>query len=193
MRECEWHRVGVDDLIPGKVVNNFIGGQAVRIVKGESVNLYSCYLFNKLAGKSIYSFPEQGHDVDLLSLISSESCEDLVGIYLQEKGYRLIASSCKRSTMNYEYVLRHRESHAPAIAQVKQGAHDFDIQEYSEGHPGLEVFLFTTRGEYRGEKTPRVHCLNANEMRDFALQNRNIMSGEIQSWIEFLEDVAKRS
>ena len=193
VRECEWHKLGLDDLVPGKVVNSFIQGYAVQGVHDATVNLYSHHLFNQLAGEPIYPVPEQARDIDLLSLISSESCEDLVGIYLQEKGYRLIPSSCKRSTMYYEFVLRHKESHMPAIVQVKQGTHNFNIQEYSKWHPGVEIFLFTTRGEYRGEKDVRVHCLDANEMRDFALQNRNIMSGEIQSWIEFLEDVGKRS
>ena len=71
------------------------------------------------------------HDVklDLFDLIFPEDCEDIVGIYLQEKqGYRLIPSSCKLDTVKTEFVLKTAEG--KAHVQVKQGNVDLHIDEF---------------------------------------------------------------
>ncbi len=120
----------------------------------------------------------------MFSLISSEDCEDIIGIFLQEKGYRMIPSSCKADTSAYEFVLKHVRTGHTAIVQVKQGYVDLNIDDYSDLQS--EVYLFTTHGEYIGETSQNVHCIDPVEIKTFVASMRNIMSDRLVTWIEIL-------
>lgn len=190
IRECDWKKVGEIDSVPGKVVNSFIPSRTVQAVDDDSVRLYSQYLFNFLSEKHHYSL--QSVSPDLFSLISSDDCEDIVGIFLQEeKGYRMIPSSCKADTAAYEFVLKHIETGKTAVAQVKQGYVNLDIDDYS-GLPS-EVYLFTTHGEYTGGNSKNVHCLDTEEIRNFALSKKHIMSDRLRTWIKILNELGKEN
>lgn len=190
IRECDWKKVGEIDSVPGKVVNSFIPSRTVQAVDDDSVRLYSQYLFNFLSEKHHYSM--QSVSPDLFSLISSDDCEDIVGIFLQEeKGYRMIPSSCKADTAAYEFVLKHIETGKTAVAQVKQGYVNLDIDDYS-GLPS-EVYLFTTHGVYTGMNSKNVHCLDTEEIRNFALSKKHIMSDRLRTWIKILKQLGKEN
>ena len=130
-------------------------------------------------------------DPNLFSLIADEDCEDIVGIYLQEKsGYRLIPSTCKRDTPKTEFVLRNTDG--KAHVQVRQGENaNLDRDDYRDYDPSepCEWFLFTTSGKYNGGTYNYVHCLDPIKMRDFALNNRSLMSRRVQSFIQFMEQL----
>jgi len=179
--------VGEVDSVPGKVVNSFIPSRTVQIVDDESVRLYSQYLFNSLSQHAHYSLPTVS--ADLFALISSEDCEDLVGLFLQEKGYRIIPSSCRADTAAYEFVLKHTETGKPAVAQVKQGYVNLNINDYSM--LDSEVYLFTSRGEYTGGPSQNVHCIDKDELKAFAFNRREIMSNRLKAWIEMAEQIGK--
>lgn len=186
IRDCVWYKVGTVDLVPGKVVNSYISGSTVQAVDDIGVINYSMYIANKLSGEYKYSI--ENNNSDFLSLISSDDCEDLVGIYLQYIGYNMIASSCKSDTAFYEYVMKHRETGEKAVAQVKQGAVDLNIDKYSK--LGCKVYLLTTKGDYIGKGSQNVHCLDPNDMTAFALNNYYLMTERIQRWIDFTKHQA---
>ena len=190
VRDCEWHEIGPVDSVPGKVVNSF-RGRAVQQAHGDSVSLYSRYLYNKLCDQSFYDLAEEHSSVDLFTLISAEDCEDLVGVYLQEKGYRFVPSSCKSHTAGYEFVLKNRETGRRAVVQVKQGQINLDGEEYGDAFGGDDVFLFTTQGNYIGDERENVHCLDSKKMRSFALANRKVLSDRLNRWITFCEEMQR--
>ena len=193
VRDCEWYEVGLVDSVPGKVVNSFIQPRTAQQVNGDSVNLYSRYLYNQLCTEPLYDLAGEHGDVDLFTLISAEDCEDVVGIYLQEEGYRLIPSSCKSSTSRYEFVLKNRETGRRAVVQVKQGQIDLNREEYGDAFEGDDVFLFTTHGNYVGAERANAHCLGPGEMRDFVLANRGVLSERLNRWIDFLRGNVKET
>tara|TARA_B100000315_G_scaffold239549_1_gene258438 strand:- start:2020 stop:2916 length:897 start_codon:yes stop_codon:yes gene_type:complete len=182
-RDCEWFRVGTVDSVPGKVVNSFIPARTVQTVADDSVAYYSQLLFNKLSGNVVYG-PDRT-DVSLFSLASAEDCEDIVGAYLQEQGYRLIPSSCKSDTVAYEFVLKHRDSGRRAVVQVKQGV-PIDLAKYES--LDCDVFLFTTQGRYVGTPSKNIHCLSVEEMIAFALANQALLSDRLKNWMRYLAD-----
>ncbi len=190
VRKCEWRKVGLVDSVPGKVANSFIPRRTVQ--KVDSVNLYSRYLYNKLCTESFYDLSEEHDDIDLFTLISAEDCEDIVGIYLQEKGYRLIPSSCKSSTAGYEFVLKNRETGRRAVVQVKQGQPELNREEYGDAFGRDEVFLFSTQGNYTGAERANVHCLTPEKMRGFVLANREVLSDRLNQWIDFYEGMQRK-
>ena len=121
-----------------------------------------------------------------LVCISPEDCEDIVGIYLQEKlGYRLIPSTCKNDTLKTEFVLKNTAGRT-AYVQVKQNV-SLNIDDYAQNLGHLcDWYLFTTNDEYYGGEHAHVHCLNPEEIRNFAFNNRNLMSGRVQTFIEYI-------
>lgn len=189
VRQCEWYLVGTVDSVPGKIVNAFIPSATVQKVDDKSASAYSHYLFNRLCGRSFCNLEQMCNDVDLLSLVSAEDCEDIVGIYLQCQGYRLIPSSCRSDTAGYEFVLKRKGSGESAVVQVKQGGPPLDASEYSEIFQEEKVFLFHTQGNYTGNRQSNVECLDPEEMKQFALSNRKIMSDRLNIWIDIWQEM----
>lgn len=183
VRDCDWNLVGKVDSVPGKVVNSYFRGRTVQVVNDESVETYSSYLYNKFQNSEFYELPSS--KLDFFKMLSAEDCEDLVGLYLQEKGYLIIPSSCKINTAAYEYVMIHAKTGDSAVAQVKQGEIDIQISDYS-AIPG-QVFLFTTHGKYLGNPHKNVSCLSPKEIFDFAKRNFQKMSGTIRRWLSITE------
>lgn len=181
VRPCRWFQTGGVDSVPGKVLNSFRPSRTVQAVHNNTSNFYSKLKYNELSGEDVYPL-SGGEEPDLFSLISPEDCEDIVGIYLQEQhGYRLIPSSCKHDTVKTEFVLKKAEG-KPAYVQVKQGV-DLNMDEFKDN--SVAWFLFATNGRYIGTGDEHVHCLAPDTMRDFALDNRELMSNRVRTFIDF--------
>ena len=176
------------DSVPGKVVNSFRPSATVQRVYDATSSLYSKIKFNLLSGRAVYDLHGNEDNLDLFSLISPDDCEDIVGIYLQEKhGYRLIPSSRKRDTGKTEFVLKAVDGRR-ANVRVKQGNIALDVGEFKHDRDNpCEWFLFTTQGQYCGKGDEHLRCLSPDDMRDFAFANRNIMSGRVRTFIDFCE------
>ena len=128
VRPCTWFPTGGVDSVPGKVLNSFRAGRTVQAVDDETVSFYSRLRYNRLSKEAAYDLPGDLKR-DLFALIWPEDCEDIVGIYLQEKhGYRLIPSSCKLCTDKTEFILKTAEG-KQAYVQVKQGNVDLNADE----------------------------------------------------------------
>lgn len=186
VRLCEWFPTGGVDSVPGKVLNSFIPPATVQRVRNDSSNRYSRVKYNQLVGCAHYKLAAD-NSPDLLALISPEDCEDIVAIYLQEKlGYRFIPSSHRSDTVKTEFVLKTTEG-KQAYVQVKQGNIDLDMDEFKQNDEDpRDWYLFTTNGRYTGKGHDGVHCLKADDMRNFALKHRNLMSNRVQTWIDFV-------
>jgi len=166
------------------VLNSFRAARTVQAVYDDTSSFYTMLKYNQLSREAFYDLSVNKR-LDLFALISPEDCEDIVGIYLQEKlGYRLIPSSCKKDTLKTEFVLKTPEG--KAHVQVKQGYEDLNMDdfEYDPGDP-CEWFLFTSNGQYLGRGHDHLHCLNPDDMREFALANRDLMSSRVQTFIDF--------
>ena len=90
VRPCRWFRTGGTDSVPGKILNSFRPGRTVQPVYDETTGFYSKLKYNQLSREPVYDL-SSNVERDLFALISPEDCEDVVGIYLQEEGYRLIS------------------------------------------------------------------------------------------------------
>lgn len=181
VRGCQWVEVGAPDAVPGKVIGSLDVGGTLQRVNGETIQEYSVMLYQRLSDGD-----GDGDTVDtddIFSLLHPEDCEDLVALYLQENGYRLIPSTCKTTTSTYEYVLKHRDTGEKAFAQVKRGSVSLDAEDYEmlEGR----VFLFTTGGTQKGEAA-NVEFLDPDAIRAFMQENRQILPDRIVEWMGIL-------
>jgi len=187
IRTCQWFKAGTVEAIPGKVVNSFIPARTVQKIADEQVRIYSMYLFNKLTDTESYEIKEL-ESPDIFSLLSSDDCEDILGLYLQkEKGYLLVPSSCKSDTMNYEYELRHKDTGDKAVVQVKNGWVDLHTDDYS--NINSTVFLMTTKGQYLGNQQDNIHFVDPTEMEKFVFANIDILPDKIRNWTEIFTEL----
>ncbi|MDP3940205.1 MAG: hypothetical protein Q8R92_18980 [Deltaproteobacteria bacterium] len=180
VRLCKWVEVGTVEEVPGKVLSSFVPRRILQPINDATALFYSEMVFGQKTGAEVIKSPEKK---DVFALLSSEDCEDVVGLYLQSLGYSLIPSSCKRrDTLAYEYVFRHRTTGHRAVAQVKRGADDLVIDDLL----GVadDVFLFTTHGKYLGAPTPRVHCIDRSTIEGFLRANPQILTQRIKTWVQ---------
>jgi tRNA nucleotidyltransferase (CCA-adding enzyme) len=127
----------------------------------------------------------------LFSLISAEGCEDIVGLYLQERGYRIIPSSCKSDTQKYEFVMKHTHSKKSAVVQVKTGNEVLNIDEFKDiGH---EVYLFATSGKYVGNRIKNIHCIEPKDINSFIMKNINLLPEKIQKWLDYYKKMGENA
>lgn len=186
VRTCDWVRVGVEDTPPGRVANSF-RGRTLQRSKGKGVHQFSKLTYNRLADEQYYELERV--DADIFSLLHPDDIEDLVALYLQERGYRLIPSTAKKGTPRYEFVLRNEADGRKAVVQAKV-SDTLSVRDYEDDADVDEVFLFSARGGYRGGSSKHVHCLDPAEIRAFIHQNRHVMPDKVRTWLDIAEEMS---
>lgn len=185
VRPWDWVEVGEMDKVPGAVVTAFIRGQAVRRVRGASSLLYSRYLYAKLKGEPLAPELVEAR-ADILELLLPEDLEDVAALYLQlARRCLLFPSTCKKDTKWVECLFSSAEDGGLVGLQVKRGNDRINRDKYSDFHG--TVYLFQTRGLYDGKSNPKCVVLEPHEMRKFVLDQRALMPGRVQAWINFAE------
>ena len=124
----------------------------------------------------------------LFALAASEDCEDIVAIYLQARfGYRLIPSTCRHDTPKTEFILARADGKAQTPGQAGQPARQGPNTLSTRTTP-CQWFLFTTGGDYRGPSRDHVHCIDPQELREFAFDNLAVMPGRVRRLAEYCLD-----
>lgn len=185
IRQCDWKRIGTVDAVPGKIVNSFIPARTLQAVNDDTIMEFSKFLYNSLSDD--FKYTVSGVETDIFSLLSAEDCEDVVGLYLQDLGYRIFPSSCKSHTAAYEFVMKHCKTNVTAVTQVNNGSEPLNIDDFAS-IPG-EVYLFTTRGSYVGKPVENVHCISAETIKDYLSKNIPLMPPRMQTWVRLAKDV----
>ena len=125
VRRCRWGGVGTQDLVPGKVVNNFGARVTLKPVTDSGAVRYTRRLRARYAGVDDEFTPLARSEV-ITSLLGPTDLEDLVAVYLQDQ-HHLVLVNRGRSTVGYEYVLRERDTGREAVATVKSGGSAADL------------------------------------------------------------------
>lgn len=189
VRKCEWKKIGTIQSVPGKIVNSFIPPRTVQQVKGESIENFSKFIFNKKSGHEFYQLTiSEGSNI--FSLLSSEDCEDALALYLQlNRNYMIIPSSCKSSTMNYEYELINRSNGQGAVVQVKNGNVNLDAKDFANIES--KIYLLTTKGQFIGNETDKLEFINPKSVEEFMFDQKELMPDTIKNWLEIFERIKK--
>jgi hypothetical protein len=181
-RKCEWFKVGLAEHVPGAVRNSFSRGRTLQAVRDPASLSFSQSRFNHFSRRLVYRDSRKPDASDLFGLLSCSAVEDLVGLYLQSRGYSLVPSSCHRTSAKYEFVLRHRKTGRPATVQVKAGGQTLNRDEFSD-LPG-EIFLFASSGRYSGGEYPNVRCISRAQLQRFAQMNHRLLPETITIWMQ---------
>lgn len=187
VRKCDWQKVGTIEAVPGKIVNSFIPARTVQRVTGDTIEIFSKYIYNKISGNQFYQI-KIADNSSIFSLLSSDDCEDILGLYLQlNRNYMIVPSSCKSDTMNYEYELIDRANGQKAVVQVKNGDVNLNIKDYSD--IDSKIYLFTTKGNYIGKLTENIEFMESDKMEKFVFEMTNLMPQKIKNWIEIYTEL----
>lgn len=184
-RRCTWLSVGHEGMVPGRVAVSFALRRTLQKVGGAAVGLFSQLAYNAHAGeKDGFRYNVTRQRCDIFSLLSPEDCEDVIALYLQIcRGYSVVPSTCRRDTPSYEFVLINRETGDDAVLQVKSGAVDLEPASYSAA--ARRVFLFSSRGRYRGSVPANVECLDPATMITFVDQHERLLPNRLQQLARF--------
>ncbi|SRR5260221_937384 len=181
VRKCDWVKVGTAEAVPGKLVNCFIPARTLQKVQDDTVLTFSMITYNQKTNSSQYPIPKLA-GMDIYSLLSSEDCEDALGLYLQyTQDYMIIPSTCKSHSIAYEYELIHRYSCQKAVVQVKNGYNSLNADDYSN----LDeiVYLFTTKGNYLGACNEKVRFIDPEIIRQFLFKKTDLLPEKMRTWV----------
>ena len=107
---------------------------------------------------------------DVFSLFDAEGTEDLVFLYLQHKGWRVVPHSRKADTMSFEYSAVNPQTGEEALTQVKTGHTALNCDDYCGYRQ--RIFLFQSEGHYLGTPALHVTCLTRDELLAFLHEAR---------------------
>lgn len=179
----EWLEIGMEDLVPGKVVSSFRPAASAQSISG--VEEISKYIWNKNKRDDYYSLSK--NKMDIWSVLSAESIEELVILYLQvSKGFYIYSTTMKYATREYECIMVNKEG-VHAFPQVKSGSVSLYTDDYMEAikrESTAQVYLFTTSENYRKNSSKNIYYLSKNELEDFIRNNRKILPDLTEYWID---------
>lgn len=185
-RKCEWVEIGSEENIPGKIIACFRPAKTFQAIHDPLMESFSKWAFTRGADGHFLgtgSAKESVNKTTFFRFIGADDCEDVVGLYLQKiKGYCIIPSSCKQTTIGYEFILKHSLTSQTAIAQVKQG--NVGLDDRLRGIAD-HVFLFSTDGVVHANSDD-VTVLSADDLFDFVCEHRNLLPARINYWLHFL-------
>lgn len=181
-RSCRWVTVGNEEKVPGKIISCFRPSRAFQSINNHKLEEFTTWMYEGGGSPKFENFSnmEKGQ---LFDLIDDQDCEDLVGLFIQyEYGYLLIPSSCKRETIAYEYILKHRETGETAIAQVKHGIVALDERLL---HSAERIFLFSSSGQINSS-SQKIEVITPKQIIDFCFAKKHVLPERIVNWLNFL-------
>jgi len=118
---------------------------------------------------------------ELFAVLDPDDVEDVVGVMLQHRGWRMLKSSTYRSQRDIECIFRWAGDGPPRTAylQVKSGLHTtLDPADYNHLlDPDVTVFLFSTaRQPYITRTAKNIELISQQEVAEFLVGNISLWS-----------------
>jgi hypothetical protein len=182
LRPCRWWHVGTQDLVPGKVVNNFSARRTLNPVTDPGAVRYTRRLHAQYAG--LPKHLESTTPIEVISsLLGPTDLEDLVAVYLQDQA-NLVLVNRGRSTVGYEYVLRDRTTGRRAVATVKSGSAPVDLDALP-ADPDIDVWAYTVIDRnWTGHARDDIHWITTDQLVAFIARRQQILPEQVVRWLE---------
>ncbi|MFN3656270.1 MAG: hypothetical protein ACK4UO_03305 [Pseudolabrys sp.] len=174
VRRCKWVNAGPADAVPGVIRRAFSTtfGTVSGIVTDAATAIDTAEILHKKKRPQLNG--------DLFALAGDDELEDLVALYLQGQGWRIIPSTAKRSTANYEFILVHSISKERAGIQVKGGGVKKLPLRIADDLDYFFVFMADYIAEIQSEDK-RIRRINRNDILEFARNNWFLLPRALQT------------
>ena len=171
-----------DTEVPGRIKANFTRPQSWTFHQIHEGHLgrYSAWLFATKTGTT--APPMQ--PAPFLGLLDPFDLEDLVALYMQEAGWRVVLSSHTPTTPRYEATFVHPDLGTAGL-QVKQlGVETLRASDYAGDTQVGRVFLFAASGSYGAMIPENVIAIAPEEIVAFAKMRRAMLPASIRYWFD---------
>ncbi len=184
VRKVKWIEVP-EVFVTGKIQRGTIAQRMIQKIKmSEKENDYSKLLAKELSAnknwkpnideKYLKGKIEEVENFHLFSMMSPDDLEDIVAMYLQDKGWYLLKSTCFRSKPFFEFSMLNKK-HEACYIQVKSGnspnkLSPVDYKKHVEKNS--VIYLFSTHKEaYEGDSVDGVIPIEHIELIDWLKKN----------------------
>jgi hypothetical protein len=173
VRGCEWRRAGTAESVPGAIRRAFAGqfGTVSALRTGIQEIVSASEVLFGLRGPQV--------DGDLFAAAAPEDLEDLVGLYLQTQGWRILPSTVTRTMASYEFVLVEAATGRRAGLQVKSGNVGFLHQSVAADFDSFFVFMAWEKAVITTESDKVVQISRA-DVEAFAHQHWDLLPARLQ-------------
>jgi hypothetical protein len=178
------------DMVPGKVVACFRAPKTLQEVADPKAREYSKHLWNSLSGEARYEI-DAAVCSDIFMLLDAEETEDLVFLYLQHKGWRIVPNSRKADTMSFEYSAVDPMTGEVALTQVKTGGTALNRDDYRQY--SNKIFLFQSNGLYHGTAASNVTCFSREELLGFLQSAHTWLPGSLKNKYAIARSIARQA
>lgn len=105
------------------------------------------------------------------------------------RGYLALPKARRTDTPAYEWTMLHRETHLPAIVQVKSGEQGVDLELPAEAASDerMALFAYSAADLYRGSPKRDVFCIKTGELLAFVDENPMLLPPRVRTWFELAD------
>lgn len=171
--------------VPGAVVRAFAGRQSsFQRIWNEDARAYSVELWNDSIGAGRRNRPKTGDPLERLDPID---LEDLLYVWFQyELGYLVVPGERSPSTPRYEWILIQRETGKTAVAQVKSGGTEVDVESLHQTAKDMNAkpFVFSPEDRYSTRGTRGVTYVDPEALRKFGFDHLSLLPPRVRHWFK---------
>lgn len=183
---CKWVKVGDATKAPASVVKKLITiGNTVSKIDDESLLKMSRWLFEndgeKAIDKAVKEFDDNNYTPEhIIYNITEYEYEDIVGLYMQLKGFFIIPSTRYQSTKEYEFVAINKHGEK-SIVQAKQQKGMLKGKDYERLSETYTVYLACNGGvDMKGTDKDRIKEIKNTELETFIKENKSLLLDRIK-------------
>lgn len=187
VRDVEWGSRALNDLeVPGAIIRAF-SGQATSFSRmwNEGARRYTAWLWDELHGRK--PAPLRFSRAEVLVQLEPYDLEDLVYTWMQvSRGYLALPNARRTDTPAYEWTMLHRDTGLPAIAQVKSGEQEVDLEALAAAATDDEMALYaySAAGSYRGTPSRDVSCIATQDLLALVDEQPRLLPSRVRRWFE---------
>lgn len=187
VRKAEWAPEPLGDLdVPGAVVRAFSGiSTSFSRIRDHGARAYTAWVWEKLHGGE--PAPLDLSPAEVLQHLDPYDLEDLIYVWMQvSRGYLALPKARRTDTPAYEWTMLHRETHLPAILQVKSGNQSVNLEDVVKAAASEDttLFAFSAAGDYRGSPSREVTRIEAEELLGLAAEHPHLLPRRVRMWFE---------
>jgi hypothetical protein len=171
---------------PAAIVKKLITiGNTVSKIDDESLLKMSRWLFEndgeKAIDKAVKEFDDNNYTPEhIIYNITEYEYEDIVGLYMQLKGFFIIPSTRYQSTKEYEFVAINKHGEK-SIVQAKQQKGMLKGKDYERLSETYTVYLACNGGvDMKGTDKDRIKEIKNTELETFIKENKSLLLDRIK-------------
>ena len=187
VRKADWAEQPLGDLeVPGAIIRAFSGtSTSFSRMWNTGARIYTAWLWERLHGRepSRLEFTR----AEVLEQLEPYDLEDLIYTWMQvSEGYLALPKARRTDTPAYEWTMLHRETHMPAILQVKSGEQGVDLDALAAAAPNdtTRLYAFSSAGIYTGSPPRAVICIETSDLLAFVAQHPDLLPPRVSTWFD---------